>query len=59
MKPILWCVKGPDGALYWSMMMPSRQIAIDRFAAFTSDTWKNLYRKGYRVVRVEVRELGW
>lgn len=57
MNQILWCVKHPDVGLHWLMIRPTRRRVINFVVSWSGKTWKQLYRKGYRVVRVEVREI--
>lgn len=57
-----YCVEGPSQRL---LLYTSRAFARDARDEvcrnlgniYTGDTWKILYKKGYRVVRIEVREV--
>lgn len=57
-----YCVKTPWRVLllYTSSCRAKysrREVCSNLGNIYTGDTWKILYKKGYRVVRIEVREV--
>lgn len=55
-----WAVRGPTGFISEETLSDTRIEAISKVVyeyLDTCDTWKQLYRKGYRVVKVEIREV--
>jgi hypothetical protein len=54
----MWAVKGPyPGYSLFSAYM-IRRMATMEFESSMGETWKTLYRRGYRCVRVTVKEEG-
>ncbi len=51
-----WAIKAPDGVIEMVYMDYTRNEAINAVSSLIRKPWKSLYRKGYRCVRVEVRE---
>jgi hypothetical protein len=51
-----WAIKAPDGRLRHLWIASTRNGAILLFCDYAG-RWKRWYRKGYRCVKVEFREV--
>ena len=63
-KQTVWMVKAPDKCLMWWTASQERYRAMESFrqdrmeikAETATMSWKHWYRRGYRCVRVELKE---
>lgn len=54
-KPqVMWAVRRPSGE-WANILRPKRFIAVREIAG-REDLWPQLYKQGWRIVKVEVRE---
>ena len=53
-----WAVINPFGRNPWIMtfsLRPTRKQAIEEYVACGTESWKKLYRRGFRAIKVKVR----